>query len=229
MGKNRKKSKTAASRRQEEEADSEGEEDEYNDMDIEKLMATAEENQDDSRNETMRMMAEEEGSEEEDEEEEEEDEDTASAPPKKENKELLESTLKALKEKGKQPWLERLDVTAGRPIVLDDPDDDLRRELQFYNQALASVKAARTAWDELGVKHMRPDDYFAEMLKSDKHMAKVKDKLIVEQQRMKAFEQRKKAQGKLKTTCFFGATIVSWSTLPWLLPVRIKVIIVSVS
>lgn len=68
---------------------------------------------------------------------------------------------------------------------------------------------------------MRPDDYFAEMLKSDKHMAKVKDKLIVEKQRMQAFEQRKKAQGKIlytKLCCLFcdiPGPIIGRLLLPW--------------
>lgn len=42
--------------------------------------------------------------------------------------------------------------------------------------------------------HRRPDDYFAEMLKSDDHMARVKDKLLFEQKKMSAVEARKKRQ-----------------------------------
>jgi rRNA-processing protein EBP2 len=41
------------------------------------------------------------------------------------------------------------------------------------------------------VPHRRPDDFFAEMLKSDAHMARVKDKLLFEQKKISAVEQRK--------------------------------------
>lgn len=37
----------------------------------------------------------------------------------------------------------------------------------------------------------RPTDYFAEMVKSDAHMAKIKDRLIFESKKIQAFEQRK--------------------------------------
>ena len=61
-----------------------------------------------------------------------------------------------------------------------------------YGQALAAVSAARGELGRLGVAHRRPDDYFAEMLKSDGHMQKIKDKLILEQKKMTAVENRKK-------------------------------------
>ncbi len=67
-----------------------------------------------------------------------------------------------------------------------------------YNQALAAVKAARTEWERLGHSHYRPDDYFAEMLKTDGHMAKVKTRLLSEQKRMEAFEERRRAQSARK-------------------------------
>lgn len=33
-----------------------------------------------------------------------------------------------------QPWRESLVVTSGQPTQVDDVDDDLQRELAFYNQ-----------------------------------------------------------------------------------------------
>jgi len=78
--------------------------------------------------------------------------------------------------------------------VIADPDNDLIREVGFYNQALLSVKAARAQFDVLGLAHQRPDDYLAEMIKSDAHMARVKQRLVFEQQKMDAFEQRKQQQ-----------------------------------
>lgn len=37
----------------------------------------------------------------------------------------------------------------------------------------------------------RPDDFFAEMLKSDDHMAKVKSRLLQQQVKIQNFEERK--------------------------------------
>jgi rRNA-processing protein EBP2 len=37
----------------------------------------------------------------------------------------------------------------------------------------------------------RPDDFFAEMLKSDDHMASIKMRLLKQQQKIKAFEEKK--------------------------------------
>merc|ERR1719163_1728658 len=65
------------------------------------------------------------------------------------------------------PWIETLDVCAPEDVALENPDDDLKREVAFYNIALGSVKVARAKLDTLGEAHKRPDDYFAEMLKTD--------------------------------------------------------------
>lgn len=51
---------------------------------------------------------------------------------------------------------------------------------------------------ELHVPTTRPNDYFCEQVKSDAHMARVKDKLLVEQKRMEAFEQRKNREQNKK-------------------------------
>lgn len=37
----------------------------------------------------------------------------------------------------------------------------------------------------------RPDDFFAEMLKSDEHMAKVKSRLLQQQEKIKTFEEKR--------------------------------------
>ena len=95
------------------------------------------------------------------------------------------------------PWLETLDIAAA-PLAIEDAHDDLQREVAFYGVALAAVKEGRARLSELGVPFRRPDDYFCEMLKSDAHMAKVKDRLIFEQQKMAAFEQRKSQQERRK-------------------------------
>lgn len=42
-----------------------------------------------------------------------------------------------------------------------------------YQQASSSVKVGLRKLEELGVPIHRPDDYFAEMVKTDDHMRKV--------------------------------------------------------
>lgn len=95
-------------------------------------------------------------------------------------------------------WLEALVVTSEKPIECDDPDDDLKRELSFYNQALSAVRIAQERFERLNIPHVRPDDYFAEMLKSDNHMAKVKRRMITEQADLRAAEERRKQQANKK-------------------------------
>ena len=41
---------------------------------------------------------------------------------------------------------------------------------------------------------LRPEDYYAEMVKSDRHMARIKDQLLYEQKRIALAEQRRKAR-----------------------------------
>ncbi|RMZ71354.1 hypothetical protein GMOD_00005897 [Pyrenophora seminiperda CCB06] len=69
-------------------------------------------------------------------------------------------------------------VTTDEPVEIDDVEDDLNRELAFYKQCLSSVKDARKKLKKEGVSFSRPADYFAEMVKSDEHMGKIKQKLI---------------------------------------------------
>lgn len=89
-------------------------------------------------------------------------------------------------------WVETLD-TCAFSLELENVHDDLKREVAFYNHTLASVRFARDRLKREGVAYKRPVDYFAEMLKSDAHMAKVKDKLIYEQKKITAVEERKKS------------------------------------
>ncbi|EGZ07046.1 hypothetical protein PHYSODRAFT_353037 [Phytophthora sojae] len=95
------------------------------------------------------------------------------------------------------PWVETLD-TCAVPLELESVHDDLKREVAFYNNTLAGVRLAKDRLKKEGVAYKRPNDYFAEMLKSDAHMAKVKDKLIYEQKKITAVEERKKSQAHRK-------------------------------
>lgn len=93
------------------------------------------------------------------------------------------------------PWVERLEVVSAERLEASLPQgvtDDLKVELAFYGQALAAVTAARGELERVGVPHRRPDDYLAEMLKSDVHMAKIRNKLVVEAKHAKESERKQR-------------------------------------
>lgn len=76
------------------------------------------------------------------------------------------------------PFSEHQSITTAEPTSIPDAEDDLARELAFYAQSLAAVKEARLKLRKEGHPFTRPTDYFAEMVKSDEHMGKIKAKLV---------------------------------------------------
>ncbi|KAG0237926.1 rRNA-processing protein and EBNA1-binding protein ebp2 [Actinomortierella wolfii] len=95
------------------------------------------------------------------------------------------------------PFSETQAVTSSKAIELVDPDDDLKREVAFYEQALEAAMIGRDRLKKEGIPFERPDDYFAEMVKSDEHMAKIRQRLLDENASIQASE-RAKAQRELK-------------------------------
>eukprot|EP00879_Flechtneria_rotunda_P012238 GHRR01012780.1.p1 GENE.GHRR01012780.1~~GHRR01012780.1.p1 ORF type:complete len:278 (+),score=128.67 GHRR01012780.1:234-1067(+) len=93
-----------------------------------------------------------------------------------------------------QPWEESLVITAAAPTQVTDVDDDLERELAFYNQALSATVEAIGRFQAAGTAWLRPPDYYAEMVKSDEQMAKIKDRLMYEQQQIDQAAERRKAR-----------------------------------
>jgi len=69
---------------------------------------------------------------------------------------------------------------------------DIKRELAFYNLTRENVKEGMSYLVQMNEPISRPDDFFAEMLKSDHQMAKVKAKLVKQQVKIQSFEERKK-------------------------------------
>eukprot|EP00968_Pinguiococcus_pyrenoidosus_P021372 scaffold2771_cov252-Pinguiococcus_pyrenoidosus.AAC.8 len=108
----------------------------------------------------------------------------------------LESAVAAVA--SRLPWPETLVLSDQAELELGLPKekvhDDLARELAFYELAVRAVKLGRQRLVELGVPFVRPADFFCEMVKSDAHMARIRDKLEFETQKMQAFEQRKERQ-----------------------------------
>lgn len=76
------------------------------------------------------------------------------------------------------PFTDHQSLTTAEPVTITDVSDDLNRELAFYQQCLSAVREARTRLRAEGAPFTRPTDYFAEMVKADEHMAKVKGKLV---------------------------------------------------
>lgn len=75
---------------------------------------------------------------------------------------------------------------------IEDISDDLQRELQLYSQSLEAANKARALLKAEGLPFSRPKDYFAEMIKDDGHMEKVKAKLIEEATAKKASAEARK-------------------------------------
>ncbi|KAK0497276.1 eukaryotic rRNA processing protein EBP2-domain-containing protein [Armillaria luteobubalina] len=94
------------------------------------------------------------------------------------------------------PWTETLVLSYPETIDVD-VNDDLNREVAFYKQALHGANAGRT----LAAKHKfpftRPSDYFAEMVKTDAHMERIRQRLLDESSGIKKSEdKRKEREGK---------------------------------
>ncbi|KAI1738518.1 eukaryotic rRNA processing protein EBP2-domain-containing protein [Xylaria scruposa] len=77
-------------------------------------------------------------------------------------------------------------------VIGEDLMDDIKRELAFYAQALDAAKRGRALLKAEGVPFSRPTDYFAEMVKDDGHMEKVKTKLVEEASAKKASAEARK-------------------------------------
>ena len=103
----------------------------------------------------------------------------------------INQTYKLDKEDDKT-FAETLVITAPDPLHLDDPEDDLKREVAIYNQALSAVRSAQSRMDRIGIPYKRPDDYFAEMTKSDAHMARIKGRMLREHENLVQVEERRK-------------------------------------
>ncbi|KAF2734137.1 Ebp2-domain-containing protein [Polyplosphaeria fusca] len=97
------------------------------------------------------------------------------------NTAALTSALKRIElPYSKLAFSEYQSIASDEPTEIPDVEDDLAREQAFYNQSLQAVKDARVKLKKEGIPFSRPVDYFAEMVKSDEHMGKIKQKLVDE-------------------------------------------------
>ena len=83
-------------------------------------------------------------------------------------------------------------LTTSAPIEIPDINEDLSRELAFYKQCLDAASEGRNLLKKEGVPFTRPMDFFAEMVKSDEHMGKIKRKLVDDAASKKAAAEARK-------------------------------------
>jgi len=155
-----------------------------------------------SKDKTSLYFSEEEESEEEEDSEDDSDEgeDVPTREPRKDavyNVAGLHEKLEEIAWPGNLDWMENLCINYKTEQEID-VNDDLTREMAFYTQALEGTRDAYDKLQALGVPFLRPPDYYAEMVKSDSHMLKVKDKLLFQKKMVEETEERKKARESKK-------------------------------
>ncbi len=95
-------------------------------------------------------------------------------------------------------WIETLDLYGPTHAEGLKVDQGAELEKAMHDAALASVKEGYRRLSLLQVPASRRLDYYAEMLKTDKQMAKIRKFLVEAQQRIEAVEGRKKRQAQKK-------------------------------
>eukprot|EP00088_Acartia_fossae_P012625 TRINITY_DN16526_c0_g1_i1.p1 TRINITY_DN16526_c0_g1~~TRINITY_DN16526_c0_g1_i1.p1 ORF type:complete len:348 (-),score=127.48 TRINITY_DN16526_c0_g1_i1:26-1069(-) len=137
----------------------------------------------------------------------------------KNNIPLMEQKLAELQTK--LPWVERLDMsndpapiapelaykeeehsrlrqkqlTNSKAKISVDEDvvhNDFKREMLFYRQAQSAVVEGIKRLQSLNIPTRRPDDFFAQMVKSDDHMQKIRQKLLTKQQEQERIDKVRK-------------------------------------
>lgn len=139
------------------------------------------------------------------------------------NRDALEQKLKAIRLD--LDWLERFDIVtkpAKLPADLEarraafsttaaakqseppddarqlDASDDFERESFFQRQAQAACLVGLARLHDAGIPTRRPDDYFAEMLKSDEHMQRVRQRLLQQQREREQSDKAKSIRAQKK-------------------------------
>lgn len=97
----------------------------------------------------------------------------------------------------KYDWPEHL-CTPTVEIGEVDPNDDLKRELAFYKQAVAAAQAGQELCKKHSLPFSRPNDYFAEMFKSDVQMQRIQTRLTEDLTSLQKSEQAKRQRQQRK-------------------------------
>lgn len=108
-------------------------------------------------------------------------------------------------EKHEQKRANQFAGNAKIPYVKPDEDpvlNDFKREMIFHRQAQSAVVDGIRKLHKLNIPTKRPDDFFAEMAKSDEHMQKIRQNLMAKQEgqakseRIRSIREQRK-MGKL--------------------------------
>lgn len=114
------------------------------------------------------------------------------------NKLGMLSKLEEIKLPEGTPWIETLDFTTKAPLDIEDAHDDLKREAEFYAHSLAGATTAILQLEQARIPYLRPPDFFAEMVKPDSQMQRIKDSLLKDKIKMdnSALRQKEKESKK---------------------------------
>ncbi|GAA5801240.1 hypothetical protein HPULCUR_006685 [Helicostylum pulchrum] len=96
------------------------------------------------------------------------------------NVDALERITDDIKYPEDVPFIETMAVTSKEPTKVNDVFDDLEREEAFYQQALEAAYIGRDLTLKAGAVFFRPENFIAPMLKDDKQMEAVRQRLISE-------------------------------------------------
>ena len=201
----------------EDDEEEEDEDEEEQELDLNILQESASEDDDEDDDEEAEDDEDEEAEENEDDEEKEEEEEEEDVPLSDVEfdsdadivpyTKLTVNNVAALKESLSRvqiPW-EKYQFDEGQTVTynnkveseIKDIYDDTERELAFFKQGLHAAIEGRKQLLALKVPFSRPMDFFAEMVKSDEHMEKLKTKLVQEATEKKAREEARR-QRQLK-------------------------------
>lgn len=112
------------------------------------------------------------------------------------NPELIAARLKEINVSSGLEWAETL-IMSEQPLPVVAVNDDLAREAAFLEHTFFAVAKAENCLQVAGIPYNRPNDYYAEMVKTDEHMRKVKEKLLNEKQQIEHAEvSRKQRESK---------------------------------
>ena len=107
---------------------------------------------------------------------------------------ILGDKLTALTESETNPeviFAQTFEVTLKDSPEIKDVNHDQRREEAFQKSTLEGVLMAKEMMDKLGIKYERPPDMFAEMIRPEHEMEKVREKLEKEQQAIQQAQARR--------------------------------------
>ncbi|KAF5743587.1 rRNA-processing protein EBP2 [Tripterygium wilfordii] len=90
-------------------------------------------------------------------------------------------------------WIHKLSIDVNQEQEVD-VNDDLHREAAFYRQALEGTRQAFEKLQSMKLPFLRPPDYYAEMVKSDAHMEKVRGRFLAEKRSREEADERRKAR-----------------------------------